>query len=309
VAIACDASVSQTLLFRIDVKFLSGNWTLRIDDGISEPLWIGLVGGRAVRVTGSNHYRFLVYSDDLGASASISDLTIRLADRGDRVAELVWPPIPSNIDRKSKLESMARIPAGATVRDRMLALTDFVYRYSELGQPVLPDASFERADWWHAEVSGEFFPIVGTCATFASALESMAADLGIVSRNVTVATKEILQPGARYDVHTLTEFYDPELPGWVAVDPTFNTRFVDESGHELGIRALFERARSGAPWEHRLVGAPRKGRVIEEYPTPYSRLFEYAWAAPARLPSGDSDPGFDPFGFSPHAARTGAAAR
>jgi hypothetical protein len=308
VAIACDALEPQTLVFKIDFKILSGDWTLRIDDGSSEPLYMGIVGGRTVRVTGSNRYRFLIYSDDLCASASINDLTIKLADRDDRVAELVWPPIPSNIDRKLKLESMVHIPAGATVRDRMLALTDFVYRNSELGRSILPDASFERADWWHAKVSGKVFPIVGTCATFANALESMAADLGIVSRNVTVATKEILQSGAGYDVHTLTEFYDPELPGWVAVDPTFNTQFVDESGHALGIQGLFDRVGSGAPWQYRLIGAPRMGRVIEEYATPYSRLFEYVWAAPARLPSGDHDPGFDPFGFSPHAPKPGSAA-
>ena len=89
--VECDASADQLLVLQVDAKIQTGSWTLRVDDGVQAPNYLLQTNYPACRVTGSEYYRFLIYTDDIGSAISIKDIKIRPTGDSDYELPLVWP--------------------------------------------------------------------------------------------------------------------------------------------------------------------------------------------------------------------------
>jgi hypothetical protein len=282
VSIECAASPSQHLVFEGIVRPSTGAWILRIDDGTSAPRWIPLANELAVRVTGSSHYRFLVYSDDVRASASIQGITIRHASEADRrCIDLAWPqsgPLveaeASNVlsqwraifgirDSDGDEASAARVAAWVHGRSRVVG-ADAPWTL------VLADRCV-----WQSEPPPT---IDGSCGNFSSALVEALRRVGIVARRVHLGSRRFERGEERFDTHVLVEAFDRKNERWVLVDPTFNVQFVDGGGRSLGIAELMALHADGGKWALRQIAPPLPGRSAAEYYLPLSDLL---WAADA----------------------------
>jgi hypothetical protein len=280
-SIECGASPAEQLVFRSTVIPTAGVWTLRIDDGALEPRWMSGAGEVVIRVTGSGYYRFLIYSDDVGASASIRDVTITHASDTDRCVDLAWPqsgPI-AEAETAAKLAawreqfglrdsegdeaSAVRITSWVHGRSRVVDLKS--PRWSKFGSPCVSE-------------SGAASSIDGDCGVFSSALLQALSKVNIVARPVCLGSKRFELGEELGDTHALVEVFDRSSERWVLVDPTFNLQFVDDDGRSLGIAELMTIQTSGGKWALHSIAPPLPGRSASEYYLPFCDLL---WVADA----------------------------
>ncbi len=281
ISIECHASPAEQLVFRSTVIPTAGAWALRIDDGALEPRWMSGAGEVVVRVTGSGYYRFLIYSDDVGASASIRDVTITHASDADRCVELAWPqsgPIVEAETAASLAAWRAHFGLSDSEGDEASAVrvTSWVHGRSRVVDRKSPSWSTFGSPC--VSESGVASSIDGTCGTFANALLQALSKVNIVSRLVCLGSKRFELGEELGDTHALVEVFDRSSERWVLVDPTFNVQFVDDDGKSLGIAELMTIQTSGGKWALHSIAPPLPGRSATEYYLPFRDLL---WVADA----------------------------
>jgi len=280
-SVECDANPDQQLVLQIDATVQRGRWTLRVDDGAQGPNWLPLAENAAVRITGSTHYRFLIYSDDVGSEASIKEVTLRPAVDADYELPLVWPTSGAEVDverlrRLSEwravfglIDSLSETAAARKIaswvhgRSRVVGVSD--PRFVSLRSP----------QYWMANPSGS---IDGDCGTYTAAMLEALANCGMVARPVSLGTQRFEGGESLGDTHALVEVFDTAQSRWVLMDPTFNIVFEGEDGRMLGIAELMAVSRNAGAWKAIPISAPLPGRSVEEY---YLPLRELLWMADA----------------------------
>jgi hypothetical protein len=292
ISIECDADPSEHLVFRSTVIPTVGSWSLRIDDGESEPRWLSGAGEISVRVLGSRHYRFLIYSDDVGATASIRNVEIKHASDAERCIELAWPKsgpvaeaaVAENLanwrayfglrDSESDEASAARIASWVHSRSRVVDLKS--PRFSKFGPPCVSVAAIS---------------IDGDYGVFANAVLQALSKVDIPARVVSLGSKRFERGEELGDTHALVEVFDRRSKCWVLVDPTFNVQVVDGEGKSLGIAELMATQTRGGKWALRSITPSLPGRSASEHYLPFGDLLWVA-DAPARAELGAYGAGY-----------------
>ena len=287
-SLECDANPDQQLVLQIDAKIQTGRWTLRVDDGEQAPNWLPLSGYPALRVTGSERYRFLIYSDDNGSAISITDVAFRPAADADYELPLAWPTSGPTAERDQQRllatwNAVFGIRDGDGVVAKAKAITNFVYQHSNVRSGSEPVASGAPRDW----VGDPPRQINGACGNFADATRKFCKKVGITVRIANLATKGFAEGSARFDTHVLVEVFDPESQRWFLADPTFNLTFEGPNGELLGLQGLLQTAADGKIWRAVPIAALRPGRTTEDYYLRYADLL-YAGCVPPVPSLGDS---------------------
>jgi hypothetical protein len=287
-SIECDANPDQQLVLQVDAKVQTGGWTLRVDDGEQSPNWLPLVGYPASRITGSKHYRFLIYSDDPRSEISIKDVAIRPAVDADYQLPLVWPTsgVAAEQDHQQLLpvwQGVFGIQDDSEFIARVKAITNFTYQRSNCQSDPEPIRNGTTADW----IAVPSLQIYGSCGDFSNAMRMFCKKVGLKARMVNLATARFANGSARFDTHVLIEVFDSQTQRWTLADPTFNLVFEGPSGQPLGLKELLKIAADGKQWRTVPAGTLRPGRTIEDYYLKYADLL-YAAYAPAVGSLGDS---------------------
>jgi hypothetical protein len=277
----CDANADQQLVLRVDANVQAGQWTLRVDDGEQAPNWLPLGSYPAVRVTGSKHYRFMIYSDDVRSEISIKDLAISAAVDADEGLPLAWPtggvvPEEDQQGTSSDWEAALGISDDRGVVARTKAITSFVYQRSNV---------IETSKWLSVGAPGDWMTtppkqINGSCGDFSNAMRKFCKRVGITARIANLATARFANGSARFDTHVLVEVFDPDSQTWFLADPTFNLTFEGPSGHLLGLKELLKAAADGNSWQAVPVGPLRPGRTVGDYYLQYAELLHVGYVPP-----------------------------
>ena len=282
-SVECDASADQQLVLQIDARIQAGRWTLRVDDGEQAPNYLPLSNYPACQVTGSKHYRFLIYTDDTGSAISVKDITIRPASDADDELPFVWPTSAPILEQSQKLhtqrwiECLGLSDVAGTV-DRARVITNFIYQRSNIIGPTGPFFSaFGRADDWEKDPTRT---VDGLCGTFVSAALDLSARLSITARRVSLATRGFAEGTDAGATHEIFEVFDPVSRRWILFDPSFNLMFEGPDGQSLGLRDLLKTAAGGKSWRAVPIGTLRPGRSIDDYYLKYSDLL-WMGSAPA----------------------------
>lgn len=287
VSIECEADPGQQLTFRADCLPAGGRWTLRVDDRRSTPSWLPLESFNAVRVTGSDRYRFLIYSDDVRSSISINDVSLQLAEESDQELPLAWPregPLweAEQAAYRSEWEELLGLSASDGTIAKAKAITNFVYQRSNVTRAT-PPMSFANPRSWFAAPPRT---IDGLCGRFGTAVVELCAALGIVARPVALATQKFFDGTSPGDTHVLAEVFDPAYERWILFDPTFNVVFAGPDDRMMGLRELLASESQGSSWRIVPIGPLRQGRTVDEYYLKYSELL-FMGNAPAVSALGD----------------------
>jgi hypothetical protein len=303
-SIECDANPDQQLVLQVDAKVQTGGWMLRVDDGEQEPNWLSLSGYPASRVAGSKHYRFLIYSDDVGSAVSIKGVAIRPAVDTDDGLPLVWPTSGPMLEKDRQRQAsrtskgwlaLVGIDEAAGVVAKAKAITNFVYQRSNIKGP--PDRVFshfgDARDWDTTPPP----TVDGLCGTFTTAVLELCGKFGIAARRASLATQRFAEGNAIGDTHELAEVFDPAGGGWVLFDPSFNLTFEGPDGRLLGLNDLLAAAAEGANWRAVPIGTLRPGRTTADYYLKYEDLL-WMGSAPAVPNLGDSGAAFRSRGLS-----------
>ena len=284
ISIECDAAPSEHLVFRSTVIPAVGSWSLRIDDGESKPRWLPGAGEISVRVLGSRHYRFLIYSDDVGASASIRNVEIKHASDAERCIELAWPQ-SGPVAEAETAENLANWRAYFGLRDSesdeacAARVASWVHSRSRV-------VDLKSPRWWKfgsacVPASDAAISIDGDCGVFATVLLQALSQVDIQARVVCLGSKRFERGEQLGDTHALVEVFDRRSMRWVLVDPTFNVQVVDGEGKSLGIAELMATQLRGGKWALRSIAPSLPGRSASEYYLPFGDLLWVA-DAPAR---------------------------
>lgn len=289
--VECDAVPTEQLIVNVVSSIRSGSWTLRVDDGVQSPRYLLLKDFPVIRVVGSLHYRFLVYSDDPYASASLTGVTIRLATDADMDVPLVWPESGPHIEAEragrrhewfavlgisgsdSDVQAAMKIANWVHQRSRVVGVSE--PRFTSLGSPA--SWNFDRF-------------IDGDCGTYAIAALQLLEVCGLIGRGVSLGSARFLRGEEQGDTHALAEVFDRSQKRWVLVDPTFNVVFEDEGGRLLGIAELFTLRDQRGAWKPTEIKPPLPGRAIAQYYLPFESLL---WVANAPAIAGLGEPGPD----------------
>ena len=276
-----DARADQELVIRVDAKPQVGSWTLRVDDGEQAPSHLPLIDYPAFRVTGSDHYQFMIYTDDIGSSISVKDMTIRLARGLDSEVPLVWPTSGPKVDQDRHRQSVlwtARF--GLVDSDSEVAQARILARWVHARSRVVGASASRHLSLGspHSWSDGSSRTIDGDCGVFACALREACAIRGIICRPVHLGSQQFEMGENLNDTHALVEVFDKKQGRWFLVDPTFNVVFESGDGRMLGLAELIEFAQSGITWRPTQIGPSRPGRGLSEYYLPFKRLL---WLADA----------------------------
>jgi hypothetical protein len=280
-SLECAAHADQQLVLQVDAKVRAGQWTLRVDDGEQEPIWLPLGAFPALRVTGSKHYRFMIYSDDIRSEISITDLTIRTAVDADAGLPLAWSTGGAVTEKDQQGTSSDWKAALGILDDRGVVesakrITSFVYQRSNVVRASQMLSVGAPRDWMTTPPR----QINGSCGNFSVAMCRFCKTVGITARIVNLASGRFANGSAPFDTHVLVEVFDPESRTWFLADPTFNLTFEGPSGHLLGLKELLEAAAGGKNWRPVPVGPLRPGRTIDDYYLPYADLLHVGYAPP-----------------------------
>jgi hypothetical protein len=280
-SVECDASPDQQLVLQVDAKVQTGGWTLRVDDGEQAPNWLPLVGHPASRITGSKHYRFLIYSDEPRSEISIKDLAIRPAVDADYQLPLVWPTSGAiaETDQQRLLPNWSAvfgIQNGAGTVAKAKAIANFVYQRSSVGSTSEPLSLGAPREW----ISDPPRQINGRCGDFSEAMRRFCKRIGITARIANLATERFANGADRFATHVLVEVFDPDSQRWFLADPTFNLTFESQNGQLLGLQELLQTAAEGNVWRAVPIGTLRPGRTIEDYPLKYADLLYAGYVPP-----------------------------
>jgi hypothetical protein len=289
-SIECDADPSQQIALRVDGVPRAGSWTLRVDDGRTEPEWLPFDSFKAVRVTGSGRYRFLVYSDDAASSMAIKDFVIRVASQSDQDAPLVWPRSARHEDQqrfRAEWQQVLGFREADSVVTKAKAITNFVYQRSNVTRAATP-LNFGDPRLWTNDPGRT---IDGLCGRFGSAVLDLCIKFGIDARPVALATRQFAEGARLHDTHVLVEVFDPIPRQWILFDPTFNVVFEGPDNQLLGLEALMLIAQKGEPWRAVPVGRLREGRTLDSYYLSYADLL-FMGNVPAVSRLGDVGAGF-----------------
>ena len=280
-SVECDASEDQQLVLQIDAKIQAGSWTLRADDGEQAPNYLPLRNHPACQVTGSKHYRFLIYTDDTGSAISVKDITIRPATDADDELPLVWPTSGPRLERYQQRRAaqwIAHFGVGGSDSEIAQAqiLASWVHAHSRVVGLTAPRHVSLRSPRDYKEGSSK--TIDGDCAVFSNALLEACAHCGIICRPVYLGTQRFEKGEDLGDTHALVEVFDKKQSRWLLVDPTFNVVFESGDGRMLGIAELIALSQGGGNWKSKQIGPSLPSRSLEEYYLPIGKLL---WLADA----------------------------
>jgi len=289
--VECDAAPTEQLLVNVVSSIRSGSWTLRVDDGVQPPRYLYLKDFPLIRVVGSPHYRFLVYSDDPNASVLLTGVTIRLATDADRNVSLVWPEsgpyVEAELARlRNEWFAVLGISGSDSDVEAAMKIVDWVHQHSKIVGASEPQFnSLGSPESWNTQRS-----IDGSCGAFSSAVLQILEVFGLIGRRVALASERFARGEELGDTHELVEVFDRSQKRWVLVDPTFNLVFENAGGRLLGIAELVTLRDQRGAWKPTEIKPPLPRRAIAQYYLPFESLL---WVANARAIAGLGEPGPD----------------
>ncbi|MBM4225855.1 MAG: hypothetical protein FJ167_14030, partial [Gammaproteobacteria bacterium] len=226
--VECDAVPTEQLVVNVVSSIRSGSWTLRVDDGVQPPRYLYLKDFPLIRVVGSTHYRFLVYSDDPNASVSLTGVTIRIATDADKDVPLVWPESGPYVEAERaryRDEWFAVLGISGSDSDVKAAMkiADWVHQRSRVvGVDAPRFASLGSPKSWKLQRT-----VDGDCGTFSGAALQLVEVCGLIGRSVALGSARFARGEELGDTHALVEVFDRSQKRWVLVDPTFNVFYED----------------------------------------------------------------------------------
>jgi len=289
--VECDAAPTEQLLVNVVSSIRSGSWTLRVDDGVQPPRYLYLKDLPLIRVVGSPHYWFLVYSDDPNASVSLTGVTIRIATDADKDVPLVWPKSGPYFEaerarHRDEWFAVLGISESDSDIEAAMKIADWVHQHSKIVGASEPQFNLLGSpESWNPQRS-----IDGSCGTFSSAVLQILEVFGLIGRRVALASERFARGEERFDTHALVEVFDRSQKRWVLVDPTFNVFYEDAGGRLLGIAELVTLRDQRGAWKPTEINPPLPGRAIAQYYLPLENLL---WVASAPSVAGLGEPGPD----------------
>jgi len=289
--VECDAVPTEQLVVNVVSSIRSGSWTLRVDDGIQPPRYLHLKDFPLIRVVGSPHYRFLVYSDDPNVSVSLTGVTIRIATDADKGVPLVWPESGPYVEaerarHRDEWFAVLGISESDSDVNAAMKIADWVHQRSMLVGVSEPQSISLRApESWNTK-----WFIDGSCGTFSSAALRLLEVCGLIGRSVSLGSARFARGEELFETHVLVEVFDRSQKRWVLVDPTFNVVFEDAGGRLLGIAELVTLRDQRGAWKPTEIKPPLPGRAIAQYCLPFESLL---WVANAPAIAGLGEPGPD----------------
>jgi len=290
-AVECDAAPTEQLVVNVVSSIRSGSWTLRVDDGIQPPRYLHLKDFPLIRVVGSPHYRFLVYSDDPNVSVSLTGVTIRIATDADKGVPLVWPESGPYVEaerarHRDEWFAVLGISESDSDVEAAMKIANWVHQHSRVVGVKAPRfASLGSPYSWRLQRT-----VDGDCGTFSSAVLQILRVCGLIGRSVVLGSERFARGEELGDTHELVEVFDRSQKRWVLVDPTFNIVFEDAGGRMRGIAELVTLRDQRGAWKPTEINPPLPGRAIAQYYLPFESLL---WVANAPAIAGLGEPGPD----------------